>query len=216
MYCSPQAEHASFGIGGIFHSSVQRHETIQRAIEDGDPEKEQWARALVAKQGWHRQGHGLVTIQEESTHNLIPDKGLEFILNLALSSRAKVAAWYHGPFISNWIPVANTASNWSGASSGPLATELATAQFTKVDRQLAAFADAVSGVIETSSPTQITIASGVTGLTVYGTTLNSSPIVGYNSTDQVVIAATRFATPKTGLGETDILNLSSSLTASSV
>ena len=212
----PLTDSAVFHIGGVFHSSVSRHEDIQRAIDDHDPEKEQWVRKQVAAKRRQLSKAGFVTVQEEHTHNLIPNKGLEFLLNLAFSSRAKVSTWYHGPFISNWTPPASAESNWAGVTSGPLATELPSAQFVESNRQPAMFADATDGTIETSGATQITIAAGVSGLTVYGTTLNSSQAVGYNSSDQVLLAATRFATPKSGLGETDILNLSYTLTASSV
>lgn len=210
------AEPGKFNIGGVFSAEVMRHESVQRAIDDHDPEKEAWARHQVMKRGWTRTKEGFFVRDQERTPNLIPTQGLNFILNLVLSSRSKVTSWYHGPFTSNWTPTAGAKSNWAGASAGPLATELADAQFVETDRQGASFDTADAGSIASSAPTQITIQTGVTNLTVYGTTLNSAQAVNYNMTDQVLLAATRFTNPKSGLGEADVLNLSYTLTATSV
>lgn len=206
-----------FRIGGVFDTSVTRHVEVQRSIEQNDPERESWARRHVFENGLYRCSRDLVKVDQETTHNLVPTVGLNFILNLLFYTTPKVTTWYHGPFTTNWTPTESAGGNWAGSTSGPLATELQPTQFTEANRQAAHFASAASnGSIAATTATQVTIASNVSGVTVYGTTLNDQQSCNYNQGDGVLLAATRFQNPKSGLGEADILNLSYTLTVSSV
>ena len=207
---------AGMTVGGSFHSAVLRHEMVQRAIDDGDPEKEAWAREFVRANGDVFTDRGYFRCQESSDRNLVPNVGLDYVLNVLLYTTTKIATWYHGPFISDWTPVATAESNWAGAGSGPLATELADSQFDESGRQSGTFATTASSQsISSSSSTMITIATGESGIAVYGSTLNETSTVAYNSTDKIVLAATRFSAAKTGLAAADKLDLDYTISASS-
>ena len=207
----------AFLVGGVFGASVSRHHLVQEALEAKDPEKVAWMRSFIRSKGFDKSKEGYVTVDQDAVPNIIPTVGLNFILNVLFHTTPKNSTWYHGPFTTNWVPTANAASNWAGSTAGPLATELQADQFTNTNRQPASFSTgAAEGSIAASSATQITIADGVESITVYGTTLNSTQQVNYNQTDAVLLAATRFPNPKSGLGAADVLNLSYTLTVSSV
>jgi hypothetical protein len=207
---------AGLQVGGVFDSWIHRHELVQRAIDDADPEKEIWAREFVRLRGDLATRRGYFKTMESKEPNLIPNVGLNFVLNVLFFSTSKISTWYHGPFISNWTPVATAQSNWAGAGSGPLATELANAQFDESNRQAATFGTTASSQsISSSASTTITLATGESGITLYGTTLNQSSTVAYNATDLILLAATAFSTAKSGLGAADVINLDYTISASS-
>jgi len=209
---------AKVNVGGIYHTAIRRHELVQRAIDDHDPEQEAWAREQVRLSGMLANHRGFFRTMESVEPNLLPTVGLNYLLNVLLhNSTTKIATWYYGPFVSDWTPTATANANWAGAGSGPLATELAAAQFDEGStRQSATFVNvAASGEISTSSARTLTLSTGVTGLTLYGATLNQSSTIAYNNTDTVLLSATRFATAKSGLGATDQIMLSYEITATS-
>ncbi|MGB5834136.1 MAG: hypothetical protein WBG92_19415 [Thiohalocapsa sp.] len=202
-------------VGGIFDSEVLRHDLVQQAVNDGDKEREAWLRrwarasgALARRDGYHAQQAG-------SDHNLIPDAGINAILGIIFGATTKISTWYQGPFTSNSTPGAAWGSNWAGATSGPLATELAEAAYDESNRQAAVFGSAAAKSIATSSATTFTIASGQSGLSLYGSTLNNIATVAYDATDRVLMAATRFSSAKSGLGEADVVNISYTISGSS-
>ena len=201
-------------LGGVFTSSIGRHDLVRQALEAKDPVLEAMARLQVARLGaGARGGYALEQISEE--HNLIPDAGLNHYLDVVLGGGVQVATWYFGLFKSNWTPIAGALSNWAGAGSGPLATELLQAEFDESGRQAAVFGAAAAKVKATSTPSVFTLATGTSGISLYGATLNSTATVAYNVTDKVLIAATRFTTAKTGLGATDKANVAYTITGSS-
>lgn len=205
--------HINVRLGGVFTSGIERHRLVQEAIDKGDPEREAWARQMVAQLGCPRTGYVLEQIGTD--HNLIPDAGLNHYLDVVLGGGVQVATWYFGLFKSNWTPIAGALSNWAGAGSGPLATELAQAEFNESGRQAAVFGAAAAKVKATSTPSVFTLATGTSGISLYGATLNSTATVAYNATDKVLVAATRFTTAKTGLGATDKANVEYTITGSS-
>lgn len=199
-----------FRVGGVFTARVLRDELVQRAIDDGDPELEFYARQQVLR------GHAnYFELSSERSPNLIPDAAINSILDVYFGAANKTSVWYVGCFTSDWTPTAGALSNWAGATSGPLATELPNASYTESNRQIAAFGSAASKKIATSTAATFTLASGVSGVTLYGATLNSIATVAYNATDQRLAAATRFATPKSGLGAGDKAEISYEISGSS-
>jgi hypothetical protein len=202
-------------VGGIFDSQVQRHDLVQQAIDDGDKPRELWLREWVRKTGALARREGYHTQQAGSDHNLIPDAGINTLLDIIFGSTAKITTWYQGPFTSNSTPGAAWLSNWAGATSGPLATELANAAYDETNRQAATFGSAATKSIATSSATTFTLASGQSDVSLYGSTLNNVATVAYDVTDKVLIAATRFSSAKTGLGAADVVNISYTISGSS-
>lgn len=200
--------HSNFRIGGVFHTWVKRHESVQRAIEDKDPEFELWARQNVTRQGLAQSQRGYVEIEQSDDHNKIPFDGIDFILELILyPSTAKITQWWHGPFTSNWTPVDGALSDWSKVAGG-LATELTALQYGVSVRKQAYFNNVASSQsISHSAVTAITIAAGYSGITMYGSTINEISTIAYASQDKILLAATTFGSPKSGLGETDVINL---------
>jgi hypothetical protein len=204
--------------GGVFHSSVLRHEAVQRAIDDGDPEREAWVREWVRRNGDIHTLRGYFRDQVGADHNIIPTFGRNYLLDLMLdATTSKITAWWHGPFKSAWTPAATARSNWAGATSGPLATEVADADIDESGRQAAVFTTAAASAAKgAASATRITFASGTSGITLYGSTLNESGTIGYNATDKVLLSAATFASgAKSNLGATDKVDLDFDISATS-
>lgn len=205
----------NLAIGGVFSSFIQRHARVQKAIDSGDPALVARLREEVRQLGFHRTREGYFSDQFSLDHNLIPNAGINFILDVIYGSTSKISTWYQGLFTSNSTPAAGWTSAWAGASSGPVATELPDASYDESGRQAAVFGSATSKKISTSTPTTFTLATGTSGITIYGSTLNESATVAYNSTDKKLVAATTFANAKSGLGAADVINVSYEITGSS-
>jgi len=205
----------NISIGGVFDTWVNRHELVQKAIDEKDHEKEAWARKWVSAMGFDKTGQGYFSEYCSADHNLIPDGGINYILNVIFGSTAKLSNWYVGLFTSDHTPAPDWGSNWAGATSGPDATELANAAYNETNRQLAVFGSATTKTIATSSATVFTLATGQSNVAIYGATLNSVSTVAYNEANEILLAATKFGSPKTGLGAADVINVSYSITGSS-
>ena len=82
---------AKVALGGIFHSMVLRHETVQEAIEENDPHKESFARLLALYEGRGGSLDRYIPIETASDSNIIPDVGINFILNLVCGFDRDVA-----------------------------------------------------------------------------------------------------------------------------
>ena len=205
-------------LGGVFTSAIARHDLVREALETHDPVQEAMARMLVAQMAYEDSARGYALEQVSDEHNLIPDAGLNHYLDVVLGtagSTTQVTSWYFGLFKSNSTPAAGWLSTWAGALSGPLATELTQAEFNESGRQLAVFGAAAAKVKATSAPSVFTLATGTSGISLYGATLNSTATIAYNVADKVLVAATRFTTAKTGLGATDKANVEYTITGSS-
>jgi hypothetical protein len=206
-------------LGGVFELEVQRHKAVQKAIEAGDPDEVSFIRRMV---GDHRLSAGrrdYESVGMLATPNLIPDLGINLALDLLFFTTAKVSTWYAALFTSDSTPLASWASNWAGVSSGPVATELPNNSYDENGRQALVFSSAAASKSIASGVTVFTLASGVSALSVYGLTINSTDSVGYNLSDRILFAATRFddsgGSTKTGLGATDKLNASYTITGAS-
>lgn len=203
-------------VGGVFDTKILRHELVQDAIDRQDPEREEWARSFIRGCGDVTSKRGYFEADSASNHNLVPTAGLTFNLSLLFGTQTKVSSWYIALFTSNSSVDSTWAGNWAGASSGPKATELADASYDESGRQAATFPSvATSGAIATSSPTAYTLATGTSGVSIYGAVLTNVATVAYNSTDKVLFAATLFGTAKTGLGAADVISTNYSITCAS-
>lgn len=211
-----QDHHGAILTQGVYHTRVLRHELVQRAIDDKDPEMEAYWRQWLFNSGTVHADKGFMTLEESLEKNLIPTSGLNFLLDSTFGSTAKKSTWYYGVFVSNSVPSAAWGPDW-GKTSGGSATELASAQMvTQTTRPSATFGDAAAGgVLATSAATRITLAEGVSGLSIYGATLNSSSVIAYSGTSEILISAVRFDTTKSGLGTGDKFDLEYSITATS-
>jgi hypothetical protein len=200
---------AGFSIGGTFTFEHKRHEDVHRARDDGDSEKEAWMRDHVRSIGDTHYKRNYMTVDQDRAPNLIPNVGLDFVLDVLMyASTLKINTWNMGPFTSDWTPAATADADWAGAGSGPLATELQQTEFDETNRQGATFASAASSqLIATSTPTTFTLATGVSNLALYGVTMNEINTINYNATDKILLAATRFASAKTGLDAGDLANI---------
>ena len=195
-------------VGGVFEDQVWEHPAVITAQEEGDVEKEMWLRNMISTAGRSVFRDQYVQVNGGLPPNLIVNDGLDFVLNVLFYSTTKISTWYYGPFTSNWTPAATADSSWAGVSSGPLATELPNASFDESNRQAAVFGSAASSQsITTSSTTDITIATGISGVSIYGHTLNEIATVAYNSTDKILLAATRRSEALTGLAAGTVLKL---------
>jgi len=187
-------------IGGVFDTGASRTEAVQRALDDGDPEK---AWSLRGQEGPR------VRFGQELSPNIVPTVGLNHIIDVVLAGGTQAVTWYYGAFMSMWSPAPTAGSNWAGSSSGPLATELTALQGDIVARPAATFGTPASGgQITTSALATITLSSTVvTGLTWYGTTLNNIADIGYNASDKILLSAATRDEAMTGLLYGDGLHL---------
>lgn len=202
----------NFTIGGVFTSWVNRHEWVQRAIDEKDPEKVRRMRALVGRLGLH---DGFFQDQLGCDHNIIPAKGINGILDLVFGDKTKITTWYQGPFTSDSTPATGWESDWAGKTT-PDADELPGASFGGTSRRAATFGTAAaSKSISTSSASSWTLTADGEGTDIYGSTLNEVSTIAYALTTKILVAATAFTTPKRGLGQNDVLNISYSITGAS-
>ncbi len=204
---------ANFKVGGVFDTTVQRHEYVQRAMDEGDHEAEAWWRNWALENHLDQSRKGYFTLDASKDYNLIPDAGIDFILNVIFGGTSKIATWYLGLFTSNSTPAADWDGLWANANLK--ATELTNAQITGSARPSCAFGTAASKSISTSSPASVTIEAGITGVDLYGATLNESSVIANSTSGKILLAATLFGTPKSGLGAADVVNVSYSVTGSS-
>lgn len=218
---------AKIMIGGIFDISASRHEKVQQAIDNGDKDAESFWRK-IAMQAQNVVPHAnYFEFDSQSNHNLMPTAGRNFMLNALVgpSSTARKSLWYPSAYLDNYSPGAGWDANWAGASSGIGVTEINAAYVTATVRQTATFGAASAASIAMSASVAYTVKTGVTGLAVYGGTLNSSNEFNYNvayngTTGHVLLAATKrevggTATPVTGLAEADLINIAYTLSATS-
>lgn len=208
---------AKIKIGGVFDISGSRHALVQEALDAGDSETAADLRALLTAGKLKRD---YVPFGQESVPNLLPTKGLTYLLGVLLGSPTKKATWYPSAFSSNSVPGATWDANWAGPSSGPVATEIGAAQTTASARLAATFGAAADASIAMSAAVNYTVDAGVSGLAVYGGTLNSSSAFGYDvaydgSNGHVLLAATLRASPLTGLAESDLITIAYVLSATS-
>lgn len=199
---------AHLSVGGVFNSWVLRHEAVARAIEEGDPEKEAWVRESLMRGGAEFSDAGYFRTMEGADHNLIPDAGINAMLDILFRTAvSKKSNWYQGPIKTNVTPASGWLSNWSGAGGAAPASELVpTTDYTVSARPEAVFTAAGSKKIACTA-TRFTLSAGASGITLYGSTLNSVATAAYNVTDQVLAAATLFATAKSGLGAGDKIDI---------
>jgi hypothetical protein len=197
-------DHVNIRIGGVFHSWVMRSEAVQRAIEAGD----KLAEAAAREAAFLVDDLKCVRLMESADHNEVPTLGMNFVLNLLFhAGTSKVGTWYHGPFTTNWTNFTTADSSW-GKVSGGLATELANASYVETNRQAAVFGDvAANKTITASTATRFTFETGVTNISIYGSTLNNTNTVAYSGTDKVLLSAAPFDAPKQGLGAGDKLDI---------
>lgn len=211
---------AAMNFSGVYHTKVLKHEEVLKSIQAGDPERELWARAQALANGFDKTGHGYVNMAEMESHdhNIVPTIGRNFILDLIFRSAvSKINSWYFGPFKTSWTPAATAVATWAGPTSN-LATEVVgTTDITATSRQLATFGNAASAsVVTTSTATAITIASGVSNLTLYGSTLNEMSVIAYDAdATKILLSAAAYSTAKSGLSASDVVNMTFQLTASS-
>lgn len=207
--------HAGLKAGGVFDINASRHIDVIRAMEEGDPEKEDWARSRVihAASGWE-------TIDAAKCPNLMPAPGINFYLNLLVGAATKKSAWYLSAFRNNVTPDDTWDANWAGAGSGPKGQEINATYVTASARLQGTFGTALAKSIAMSAAVEYTVKSGVTDLAVYGGTLNSSSTFDLNTAydganGNVLLAATKRASAITGLAAGDKINLAYTLTGSS-
>ncbi len=207
---------AKLEVGGYFNSSVMRHAHVQNAIDEGDQEKELWLRNWLMTSGAVNSDKGYVRMMEGHDHNLIPDAGINSILDIIFRTAvSKVTNWYQGPIKTNVTPAAGWLSNWSGAGGAAPASELVpTTDYTVSARVEAVFTAAAAKTIACVA-SRFTLAVGTSGITLYGSTLNSISTAAYNATDKVLAAATLFGTAKSGLGAGDKIDIEYSVTGAS-
>jgi len=199
---------------GLHRTQIAKHESVLRALETGDPEFVQFARNRLMTARGHKSSDGYVVVDEDLVKNVVPTTGLNHILNVVLDSgTVKKGTWYYALFTSNSTPTTSWDGDW-GAVSGGDATEMTAAQMDGLSaRPAATFGSAAAaGVMSTSAGTTITLASGVSDITVYGCTLNSSNTIAYSSGSSILLSAYRYPSAKSGLDATDQITLNAEFT----
>ena len=207
--------HVGLRAGGVFDINAKRHIDVIRAMEEGDPEKEAWVRLRVL-----RAETGFETIDAAKCPNKMPLYGINFYLNQLVGASTKKTSWYLSAFRNDVTPDDTWDANWAGSGSGPKGQEINTDYVTASTRLAGTFGSASAKSITMATAVEYTVDTGVTGLGVYGGTLNSNSAfdhnTAYNGTNgDVLLAATRRASAITGLAAADKINLAYALTGSS-
>jgi len=213
---------AKFAIGGVFSSEVLRHKSVQAALDEGDPEKADAMRLRAVRMGFAHTLEGYEPQQVSSDANIIPDAGINFILNLLCGSASKVMTWYQGLIAQNTTPNSSWGAGWSGTLTH-MANEFPDSSasagegnfYTGSGRKSTVFGVATNRSILTSTASSFTMGTGTADATIYGSTLNSNSTVNWDGTSGYLLSAALFSSPKSGLGAADILNVSYELRGTS-
>lgn len=153
----------------------------------------------VLLDGWH------------TDPNLIPDEGINHILDVAVNGATQITTWFFGLYSGAVTP----AANWTAATWVATATEITsnTTGYSETTRQAwvgtAAASDATSNL---ASKAVFTIILPSSTLTVNGCAMVSSDVKG--GTTGKLISASRFATTR-NLSSGDLFNLGYTLTGTS-
>lgn len=144
----------------------------------------------------------------EKADNLVVDQGLNYILNASLLGQSVLTSFFLAPFNGNVTPAASLTAATFAAT---------TTEFTNYDESTRPAyvpngASTAKLASNSAAPGLITVAGGAQ-TAIYGCALISSSVKG--GTAGVLIAAARFATPKTGLGVGDEIRLKYEIGASS-
>lgn len=137
--------------------------------------------------------------------NIIPNEGLDYALDVALSNGSQLSTWYIAPFSGDVTPTSSyTASNFDST-----ATEFT--NYDEASRQTWSDAGVASQSVDNSASTaDFTISAG--GGTVRGGALLSNSTK--ESTAGKIFACSRFSADRV-LAEADVLSLTYTLSASS-
>lgn len=210
-------------IGGVFTSEVLRHEYVQKAIDSGDKDKIAHVRNHILRLGLHYEGYGYFPMQEAVDTNIVPDAGVNFVLNLICGTTPKQSNWYQGLISQNATPNSSWGAGWSGITAH-MADEFPDTtvsggtgnHYTGSGRRATSFAAASNRVIASSSAASFVMGTGTADVSIYGSTLNTVATVNWDGASGYLLSAARFSSPKTGLGAADVLNVSYELRGSSV
>jgi len=141
----------------------------------------------------------------EVTPNIIPDEGLDDLLDVWLGNGTQSATWYIAPFSQNMTPGASlTAADFTAD----------TTEFTNYDEaaRVTWADDAVSGQAITNAAVKADFTMSSGGGTIYGAGLLS--VSTKSAVTGKLAAATRFGSSRT-LAEADILTVQYTLSAAS-
>ena len=145
-----------------------------------------------------------VVIDSTIETNLIPQQGLDHMLDVTCKGGSQVATWYVSIYEGDYTPIStNTAANFPGLSTECVAYDEAVRP-TWVEGAITAGA-----VDNSASKAEFTINASKT---IYGCALNSAAAKG--ATTGILLSAVRFATPKAFV-DNDVLRVTApiSLTA---
>ena len=139
--------------------------------------------------------------------NRVVHQGLNHILNTALGGATQVTAYYLAPFSGNVTP----AANWTGTNFAANATEFAayTASTRLPWTTAASTAQAIGNAAGVADATMVFNGTGPHN--VYGLGLLQASAKG--ATTGVLVAATRFATPRLNIAPGDRLALEYTIAA---
>ncbi len=186
--------------GGEILRSLRNHKYEQ--MENGDlfmPEQK-----LVFAGRFNHMVNGQ---DEQFDKNIIVTEGLNYILDAALHAATQLSTWYIGLFAGNVTPV----NTWTAANVTANSTEFVT--YTQAARVEFVETGAAAGSLNnTGSLAQFTMDTGGP-FTLYGAFMASAS--AKSATTGKLLAAARFANPRTGMASPDVLSVGYTLTATS-
>jgi hypothetical protein len=155
--------------------------------------------------------HGVNGRDWQEDANLLPDEGLNHMLDVTLNSGTQITTWYFALYSGAVSP----AANWNAAGFAATATEITSSNpgYSETTRQLWVGANASSDSTNNlSNKAVFTIAVSSGTLTVNGCGMLSASTKG--STSGKLVSASRFGATRT-LSDGDLFNLGYTLTLSS-
>lgn len=150
--------------------------------------------------------------QNEESHNLIVDQGLNHFLNVVMGASAKITTWYVGIFTNNVTPAA---ADTPAAQLGAAGTygEGQDADYDLPLTNKPEYIDAVAAakvMSNSGTPASFTIAAT---LTIYGAFISS--ITAKTATTGTLLAAKQFDASRAVI-DNDVLTVQYDITAASV
>ena len=189
--------------GVVFTTEIYRHKLMSKALESGDPDQVLWAASQA--NGF---GADYDLIETDVSRNIIPDEGLNDMLNVWLNSGTQVGTRYIAIFSSDSTP----ASSWTSANfHGTNCTEWE--GYSESVRQTWQKGAVSSKSISNSSNKAVFTSSGSANL--YGAALlSASAKDGTGDAAGKLYAATRY-TAYRSVQNTDVVNVQYTISASS-
>lgn len=198
---------SSFAVGGGFETVIRRHRALSAALETCDPERIAFVKRQIRSAPRKLALYDIV--EEGYDSNLIPNEGLNQLLDVWLSGGTAQSTHYVSLFESNSTPSAT----WTSANYRTSCTEFE--DYDETTRPAWTEAGvATQSITNSASPAEFTCNNSSTK-SIYGAALlSASSKTGAGDASGKIVAATKYSTART-VEDTDVAAVRYTITAAS-